>query len=877
MKKLNYLLLILIASSAFVFSQSSTTSHLPELNRESDPDYHKARKFWLESMHLTEPDVDYKLLTKEFKSKRMNLKNYTKSKFQPNSPELLKYISDDGRISGTWKERGSNNQSGRIHTADVDLNAGLIYAASAGGNVWRGTINGENWTCLNNSMQFSIRSIKVEIVNDKRRIIVFSEKNVYYSEDEGFTWIPSVGLENIARWGWIQRGVVINDNDGRNLYLLANEWDYDAWKQIRSIYYSEDNGENFIKVFSVSNNQLMDIWGIEHSIGEYGYENDGNISLIYNKLICVHRDTVFAISQNNKEILSINPRIIFNNPNNLKLSGSDAGGKVRIYFNTRDNNSGNTFVQISDDFGQNILESGLSSTDYFMHNSFGVSKLDANLSYLGGVNCFVSYDAGINWNLINNWAEYYPDPLNKLHADIPGIKSFRTAANKEFFLISTDGGIYKTRDDYSVENISLEKLNVSQYYSIYTHQNPEGSVIFAGSQDQGFQISETVSDKILDFEQTISGDYGSLTSGDSGRTIWTVYPGFAMFYPDALSSRKNSTWNFRNLSNAKVWMPPIVTTPGKPYEAYIAPGSSNTAESKIWKLTYDTQTERIIPKELSFRFNSDDEQDNYVTAIGISPIDNNYLYALTRKGKFYSSTDAGSTWTETIEFIGPGYNYLHGTTIYASKVNLGEVYIAGSGYSNPGIYFSEDNGVTFHPIEGLPPIMIYEIDLNPEEDAIFAATSLGPFVYIVSENKWYDIAGLDAPDQSYWSVNYIPEINTARFATYGRGIWDFEIEKLKTDILGEAPSNNISFDVYPIPASDIINISISDIDGEIVSIKMFDIDGRLVDIYHDGLINGNNFELKIDISKNKSIRSGNYILIVSTDKSMFYKKISVIN
>ena len=30
-----------------------------------------------------------------------------------------------------------------------------------------------------------------------------------------------------------------------------------------------------------------------------------------------------------------------------------------------------------------------------------------------------------------------------------------------------------------------------------------------------------------------------------------------------------------------------------------------------------------------------------------------------------------------------------------------------------------------------------------------------------------------APDQTYWTVDYIPEINTARFGTYGRGIWDF--------------------------------------------------------------------------------------------------------
>ena len=37
--------------------------------------------------------------------------------------------------------------------------------------------------------------------------------------------------------------------------------------------------------------------------------------------------------------------------------------------------------------------------------------------------------------------------------------------------------------------------------------------------------------------------------------------------------------------------------------------------------------------------------------------------------------------------------------------------------------------------------------------------------------------GVSAPDQTYWSVEYIDEINTARFGTYGRGIWDFVIDE----------------------------------------------------------------------------------------------------
>jgi hypothetical protein len=50
-------------------------------------------------------------------------------------------------------------------------------------------------------------------------------------------------------------------------------------------------------------------------------------------------------------------------------------------------------------------------------------------------------------------------------------------------------------------------------------------------------------------------------------------------------------------------------------------------------------------------------------------------------------------------------------------------------------------------------------------------------VYIAEDEEWTDLAGISAPDQTYWSVEYIPELNTARFGTYGRGIWDFIMDE----------------------------------------------------------------------------------------------------
>ena len=74
---------------------------------------------------------------------------------------------------------------------------------------------------------------------------------------------------------------------------------------------------------------------------------------------------------------------------------------------------------------------------------------------------------------------------------------------------------------------------------------------------------------------------------------------------------------------------------------------------------------------------------------------------------------------------------------------------------------------------------------TPDDLILFAATEVGPYAFSDNEGQWSLISGIHAPDQTYWSVDYIPEIRTARFGTYGRGIWDFVLEDNYQYYLGD--------------------------------------------------------------------------------------------
>jgi len=86
---------------------------------------------------------------------------------------------------------------------------------------------------------------------------------------------------------------------------------------------------------------------------------------------------------------------------------------------------------------------------------------------------------------------------------------------------------------------------------------------------------------------------------------------------------------------------------------------------------------------------------------------------------------------------------------------------------------STDGGVTFTELKGLPPCLVLDIDITPDGKTVYAASDNGAFAYDVELGTWTDLTSLGGPDQTYWSVDFVPQLNIARFGTYGRGIWDY--------------------------------------------------------------------------------------------------------
>ena len=692
----------------------------------------------------------------------------------------------EGQILGQWIERGSNNNAGNIMVTEFDANEEVIYAVGGGGPMFKGDLSGFGWTLVNDQLRFSTSLLKIlPLTGGGKRIISAVNGIPHYSNDDGVTWKKATGVTSTTD-GWDLYNAQYT-NDGKIFFLGKKDYNGSI-----KVYASYDNGVTYktLKLFTTSDTR--------------------NITLAYNGV----SDQIYVLEQTSatkSNLYKFNPatKSLDIKTSNQPFSFGESGranlqvvtyrDTIRMYAYKNDNK----IYQSKDEGKTWAVLSVMPESPWDV--GLYVAPSDPRKMFFGEVNAYRSINGGANWAKVSEWWEYYDDITNKLHADIMHIKEFKDKSGKPFILNANHGGIYYT-DDYGFNhtNVGLYNLNVSQYYDVRTlPANP--NYIFAGSQDQGQQRGIVFEDQSAELFQNISGDYGHIEFTGNGNSLWSVYPGGSIgFYSKPLSQEWPIAGYEIKSSNETVWIPPIIPGPDPSKDIILAAGGSTTATSGgSYILQLEYKNDDIVATQLPYNFAPSGGQ---ISAMAIDAQNKQYWYVATTNGKFYRSEDGGQSFVKTAEMLSESH-YLYGSCILPSAVHPDVVYLSGNGYSNKPVYKSSDGGLTFSDFSvGLPRTMVFNIVANEDESLIFAATEAGPYVYISARNKWFALSGTRTPNQTYWSVEYVPQTKTARFATYGRGVWDFQVK----DIISTVEEVETAFQVvsiFPNPATDYISIS----------------------------------------------------------------------
>lgn len=640
-----------------------------------------------------------------------------------------------------WVERGSDNQAGRTHAARLSPSGDTLYVGSSLGGLWRGSPEGADWEPLGDNLYGGAHWVEV-LASGAGGDVVFVATDgglVHRSEDDGQTWDEPSGLDSPTA---IRRLLKLEDDSDLLFMVTANS----SGVQLRR---SDDRGLSFTVVADLGS-YSGDVWA----------PRDGGTAL--------YLATTGGSLQRSDDLGDswVEVGVIEAAGSRAELTGSEAGAP-RLWAVVD-----GTTVWRSDDAGATWTNKG-SPGDYW--GALNASMTDPDLFAVGAVEMNVTSDGGDSYSKVNDWWAYYEDPTNVLHADIMGIEVQLDANGQEVWYINTDGGTYQSYDGLStVENLSLRGLRISQYYDTLT-SSANADHVAAGAQDQGYQTTNDTSqdDDLWEFAQEVSGDYGHMTSSDGSHDyVYSVYPGFVL-----VQVGEDNPWyaylDFPTGESYVPWLPPIMADPTDPL-AFFFPAT------RLYRYTFDPNRGTATYDRWSDQNFSSDGYE-YVSTLAASPLDPQLMFAATSYGNAYASTDGGVTWAESPSLVADD-NYYYGQAIVASNTSSELVYIGGSGYGVPAVYRSEDGGATFSAWgEGLPSTLVYSLcEARDGTGRMFAGTETAVYARGQNDDAWVDVTDNTAPITIYWSCESLTAESTIRFGTYGRGIWDLQLDTENT-------------------------------------------------------------------------------------------------
>lgn len=750
------------------------------------------RKAWFERMHRTAPGTNWRQLEYENQFRKQQLRQLTgQARTDCSSPVTLPGTT----INGRWIERGSNNQAGSVFETAYDPEQDEIWLVSAGGSLWKSPRLKPSWELINQTIQLDPEFLKILPLSDEnRRLVAFSNQLPYYSDDGGINWRRATGIKTEGDLPDLHKPVLM---DNQQIFFLHKPDFYSIFE----IYRSADQGQSYQKI--------MDLDVHDPSFFSLCRPTHTN-TLILARKTAENRLRLQEWNAGQEVFVDIEieqPLSMGRAPANL-IGGLDSLGNLQLF--TYLELQSEYFLYKSTDGGKSWQKMSRLPQPPWEVGLF-LSPSNPDVLYMGEIEAFRSDNGGRDWNRINEWWEYYDDIENALHADIMAIAEYRTADDEVFSLISHHGGISISYDQFETQqNISLTGLNTSQYYSVLTDP-ADPNFVFAGSQDQGLQRAvsfENGQGGTEAFEQVLSGDYGPIVLTREGTALWTVYPdGWINYYDDPRKGYVKASFEVVS-EDESVWLPPIIADPGSNKNGLLLAGGNIDGGPGSFLIQLEYRDKKIQSRQFEHDFKLE-SAGGALSALATAKTDPAFWYASTTNGRFFYSEDAGKSWEQSLNFIPEGH-YLYGQAIHVSKSNPQRIILAGSGYNNPAVYLSEDGGRSFQAMnKGLPPTLVFSLAANADESMIFAATESGPYVYLSEEGKWFDMGTDCSPAQTYWAVEYIESIQTVRFGTYGRGIWDF---KLETDTpVPEPPIPDRSIVLYPNPSVGPLHISTREI------------------------------------------------------------------
>jgi photosystem II stability/assembly factor-like uncharacterized protein len=695
----------------------------------------------------------------------------------------------------TFRNIGPTNQAGRVSViVGVPGDPHTFYVAGANGGVFKTTNGGTTWKAIfDNQNVLSIGEIALAPSNADIIYVGTGEENprnnasfgdgVYRSSDGGETW-THVGLEDSDRIARIR----IDSRNPDVVYAcaLGHEW---GPNEQRGVFKSTDGGRNWQKILykdtltgcsdidvnPANSNEiyagmytyLRQAWHLRSGGGETALYKSMDGGATWKKLT---NGIPAMLDRIGVAVARSSPNIVYMISETLNYDGEvwrsdDAGATWRVV---------NRDPQLA--------------FRPFYYSDIRVDPHDANRVYALGGQLWLSEDGGRNFRSLPR----------DVHGDHQAL--WIDPMNSKRVLSGSDGGFQVSYDAGENFNV-LNNIAFTQFYHVnYDMQKPY--MLCGGLQDNGTWCGPSNS---LLAEGIRKNDWFTVGGGDGFFAVpdlkepWRVYndlQGGVLSVTDVRSGTDRSITPYPNrvgsvgdaMENHKHrfnWNSPI------------ALGADGTTVyfggEVVFKSTNHGQSWEIISPDLTTNDKSKQKSsgepivtDNtaaefHCTILTIAPsmVDPNVIWVGTDDGNVQVTRDGGKTWTNVVKNITGLAANAWIPTVDASTHDAGTAYVAADHHQDNDYtaYFfkTTDYGRTWTRLTLDMPAMktgwAHVLREDPKNRAIlYAGTELGVWVSFDGGTRWTSLRQ-NIPPAPIRDIQIHPRENDLIVATHGRGIY----------------------------------------------------------------------------------------------------------
>jgi hypothetical protein len=432
-----------------------------------------------------------------------------------------------------------------------------------------------------------------------------------------------------------------------------------------------------------------------------------------------------------------------------------------------------------------VVANKFCSPQCFYNIAIDVDPTNPERVFLGGAP--LGNGTGLTFGFSTNGGANFTSSQIGLHVDTHAIAVAPSAPNVVYF--GSDGGIWRSANGGATwTSRNTKGFSATQFQSIALHPTdrnymiggtqdngtlflaPDGTTwIWSDGGDGGHAVIDQNATNTTDVTAYHTYQNGTNTRVGYTRALSTVGPGDPN-WGNFIGCLNGVSRNGITCADPVLFYAPLSRGPGNPNTIYYG-------SNKLYRSADRGDNHTVVSQTLT-------GANERVSAIGISPNNDNIRIIGSTTGRVYITTDGSNTMNDVTgaipaRYVGRAKIAANNTTAYVAVGGFG----VGAGQHVWKTTNLGNNTATFAPAgNGIPDIPVNALVIDPADPAgntVYAGTDIGVFRTIDGGANWTPFSdGL--PRVAVFDIDLHPVHRVLRIATHGRGIYELKLNASKS-------------------------------------------------------------------------------------------------